>query len=55
MAFHRHGFNLIFLRNDLFEKNNFTEITIDEVSNNYWSKERQKKWDDVRGFNWENV
>jgi hypothetical protein len=55
VAFHRHGFNLIFLRNDLFEKNNFTEITVDEVSNNYWSKERQKNWDDVRGFNWENV
>ena len=51
----RHGFNLIFLREDLLKLNNISEVSLEKVEDNYWSKHRQEIWPEIKDFDWEIV
>ena len=49
---HKHGFNLIFIREDIGQKY-FPEVRIEDVSNNPWTIESKKKrWDKVKNLPW---
>ncbi len=48
---HRHGFNLIFLRNDVGQSI-FPEVDYQQYYETFHSKNRQKAWDKVASHPW---
>jgi hypothetical protein len=49
---HRHGFNVVFLRNDI-GLDIFPAVSIDEVHDNLWTKiEQNERWKRLKDMNW---
>jgi hypothetical protein len=49
---HRHGFNVVFLRNDI-GLDIFPAVSIDEVHDNLWTKiEQNERWKLLKDMNW---
>lgn len=52
---HRHGFNVVFMRNDLAPEI-FPEVSISEVHDNPWTRYGQaKRWPAVRDMRWQEI
>jgi hypothetical protein len=52
---HRHGFNVVFLRNDI-GLDIFPAVSIDEVHDNLWTKiEQNERWKRLKDMNWTKV
>lgn len=52
---HRHGFNAIYMRNDI-GLNEFPEVSVESVHQNHWTKYCQTTiWPHVKHMGWENV
>ena len=52
---HRHGFNAIYMRNDI-GLNEFPEVSVESVHQNHWTKYCQATiWPHVKDMKWEQV
>ena len=52
---HRHGFNAIYMRNDI-GSNEFPEVSVESVHQNHWTKYCQETiWPHVKDMKWEQV